>query len=108
MEYNVSSSYVFSDCRDGFNHFGKLIIDGEVAARSKCHYINRTWESYDGQTARKEACRNWMKAHEESVKNVIKERLGLKRATPKVKQLTIEELTRDTKFQAVKQHYSNL
>ena len=108
MEYNVSSSYVFSDCRDGFNHFGKLIIDGEVAARSKCHYINRTWESYDGQTARKEGWRNWKKAHEESVKNAIKERLGLKRATPKVKQLTIEELTRDTKFQAVKQHYSNL
>ena len=49
-----------------------------------------------------------MKAHEESVKNAIKERLGLKRATPQVKQLTIEELTRDTKFQAVKQHYSNL
>ena len=49
-----------------------------------------------------------MKAHEESVRNAIKERLGLKRATAKVKQLTIEELTRDAEFQAVKQHYSSL
>ena len=108
MQCNVSSSYVFGDCRDGFNHFGKLLINGEKVAESKCHYINRTWESYDGQTSRKEACRNWMKAHEESVKNAIKERLGLKRATAKVKQLAIEELTRDAEFQAVKQHYSSL
>ena len=108
MQYNVSSSYVFGDCRDGFNHFGKLLINGEKVAESKCHYINRTWEAYDGQSARKYACRNWMKTHEESVKEAIKKRIGLKRTTPKVKELLVEELAKDSKYQAVKTHYDSL
>lgn len=108
MKYNVSSSYEFGDCRDGFNHFGKLFINGKKVAESKCHYINRTWEVYNGQSARKYACWKWMKAHEESVKNTIKERLGLKRATQKVKQLLPEELVKDAKYQAVKTHYHSL
>lgn len=108
MQYNVSSSYVFGNCRDGFNHFGKLFINGEIVAESKCHYINRTWEVYSGQSARKCACWNWMQSHEESVKDAIKERLGLKRATPKVKQLLAEELAKDAKYQAVKTHYDSL
>ena len=108
MQYNVSSSYVFSNCRDGFNHFGKLLINGEIVAESKCHYINRTWEVYNGQSARKSACWNWMQSHEESVKEAIKKRMGLKRTTPKVKELLVEELAKDAKYQAVKTHYDSL
>lgn len=108
MQYNVSSSYVFGNCRDGFNHFGKLFINDELVAESKCHYINRTWEVYCGQSARKSACFNWMQSYEESVKRAIKERLGLKRATQKVKQLLVEELAKDAKYQAVKTHYDSL
>lgn len=104
----VTSSYTFGDCRSGFNHFGELCIDGKVVARSKCHYINRTWEVYNGQTARKVACHNWMECHKEVVKNNLKERLGLKRVTPKVKVLLEEELTKDAEYMAVKAHYENL
>lgn len=108
MQYNVSSSYVFGNCRYGFNHFGKLLINGEIVAESKCHYINRTWEVYNGQSARKSACWNWMQSHEESVKEAIKKRIGLKRTTPKVKELLVEELAKDAKYQAVKTHYDSL
>lgn len=108
MQYNVSSSYVFGNCRYGFNHFGKLLINGEIVAESKCHYINRTWEVYNGQSARKSACWNWMQSHEESVKEAIKKRMGLKRTTPKVKELLVEELAKDVKYQAVKTHYDSL
>lgn len=108
MQYNVSSSYVFGNCCDGFNHFGKLLINGEIVAESKCHYINRTWEVYNGQSARKSACWNWMQSHEESVKEAIKKRIGLKRTTPKVKELLVEELAKDVKYQAVKTHYDSL
>lgn len=108
MQYNVSSSYVFGNCRHGFNHFGKLLINGEIVAESKCHYINRTWEVYNGQSARKSACWNWMQSHEESVKEAIKKRIGLKRTTPKVKELLVEELAKDAKYQAVKTHYDSL
>ena len=108
MQYNVSSSYVFCNCRHVFNHFGKLLINGEIVAESKCHYINRTWEVYNGQSARKSACWNWMQSHEESVKEAIKKRIGLKRTTPKVKELLVEELAKDAKYQAVKTHYDSL
>lgn len=108
MQYYVSSSYVFGNCRDGFNHFGKLFINDKLVAESKCHYINRTWEVYCGQSARKSACLIWMQSYEESVKRAIKERLGLKRATTKVKQLLVEELAKDAKYQAVKTHYDSL
>lgn len=108
MQYNVSSSYVFGNCRHGFNHFGKLLINGEIVAESKCHYINRTWEVYNGQSARKSACWNWMQSHEESIKEAIKKRIGLKRTTPKVKELLVEELAKDVKYQAVKTHYDSL
>ena len=108
MQYNVSSSYVFGNCRHGFNHFGKLLINGEIVAESKCHYINRTWEVYNGQSVRKSACWNWMQSHEESVKEAIKKRIGLKRTTPKVKELLVEELAKDAKYQAVKTHYDSL
>ena len=108
MQYNVYSSYVFSKCRDGFNHFGKLFINDELVAESKCHYINRTWEVYCGQSARESACLIWMQSYKESVRRAIKERLGIKRSTPKVKQLLIEELAKDAKYQAVKTHYDSL
>ena len=108
MQYNVSSSYVFGNCRDGFNHFGQLFINGKIVAESKCHYINRTWEVYSGQSARKLACWNWMQLHEDIVKETIKKSLGLKRATPKVKQILAKELAKDAKYKAVKTHYDSL
>lgn len=104
----VSSRYVFGDCRNGFNHFGKLFINGLLVAESKCHYINRNWEEYNGQTARKYACYNWMLSRKESIKDAIKERLGLKRTTPKVKALLEEELNKDAEFKAVKKHCEEL
>jgi len=40
----------YGNCRDGFNHFADLEINGVPVASAKVHYINRTWESYDYQT----------------------------------------------------------
>lgn len=108
MTFEVSSRYQFGDCRDGFNHFGYLYIDGVMVSQSKCHYINRTWEVYAGQSARRAAAYNWMQSHEEDVKEAVKERMGLKRATPRVKEAVAAELRKDAKYQAVKSHYESL
>jgi len=41
--------------RDGFNHFATLYINGVEDVATKVHYINRTWESYDYQSAIRQA-----------------------------------------------------
>jgi hypothetical protein len=37
----------FKKARDGFNHEAILLRDGREIDRTKIHYINRTWESYE-------------------------------------------------------------
>jgi len=41
----------YGDSRDGFNHFATLYINGVEVEQVKVHYINRTWESYEFQSA---------------------------------------------------------
>lgn len=108
MEIEVRSFYEYGNCRDGFNHFGYLLINGELACKSKCHYINRTWESYDGQSVRKLACHNWMEARKSNILEGVKYELGLKRATKKAREIAAQRVAEDGVLAAVKLHYDRL
>lgn len=44
----ITTAYYFQNCRCGFNHVAVLMFNGEVINTNKVHYINRTWESYNG------------------------------------------------------------
>lgn len=108
MEYNVSTTFSYGSSRYGFNHFADLKINGEVVESYKIHYINRTWESYCGRSVRRGVCYQWLEGYENATKDEIKARLGVSRATPKVKALVAEELANDPKYMAVKAHYESL
>jgi hypothetical protein len=41
----------YGDARDGFNHFAEVYKDGNLVGSAKVHYINRTWESYNYESA---------------------------------------------------------
>ena len=105
---NATSTYNYSSSRYGFNHTGILYLNGEEVQRATIHYTNRTWECYCGQTARKSACADWLKEYEDATKDEVKARLGVSRATKKVKDIVATELANDAKYNAVKAHYESL
>lgn len=39
--------------RSGFTHVSKLYRNNALVCKAKCHYINRTWESYPFQSSMK-------------------------------------------------------
>lgn len=108
MEYQVSTSYEFQNCRDGFNHIATLWINDIYAAKTKVHYINRTWEAYNGQTAMKNVCKGWMDITRDEMKEALKVKLGVKRATKKVLEQLEVEIANNEKYQVVKRHYESL
>lgn len=55
----------YKDTRDGFNHFVRLYMNGDLIAEEKRHYINRTWETYRYQSAMIGAINNAL-AHEKA------------------------------------------
>lgn len=67
----------FNSTRSGFSHTSILYHNGERLASAKCHYLNRTWESYEYQTSMKDAVDN---AIENAVFNEKQSR-GIKRLT---------------------------
>lgn len=47
-----------ADARNGFNHFAET-ADGSYI-KVKCHYLNRTWESYTYQSVLHKLCEAWI------------------------------------------------
>jgi hypothetical protein len=45
----------YTESRSGFTHTSKLYYNSELVATAKCHYLNRTWESYPFQSSMKKA-----------------------------------------------------
>jgi hypothetical protein len=43
----------YKSTRSGFTHVSKLYRNNALVCVAKCHYINRTWESYNFQTSMK-------------------------------------------------------
>lgn len=80
----ITTTYYFQNCRDGFNHVGLLMNDGHVIATAKVHYINRTWENYNGQTARKKVCRKEINSMEKRAFEIAKEETNKQRRCPAV------------------------
>lgn len=69
----------FGKCRDGFNHFTEVFLNGNSVYETKCHYINRTWESYDYQTVMMNAVRGLRSNEEVAVLYREGEKTGRKR-----------------------------
>lgn len=54
----VSLTAYYMNCRDGFNHLADMWVNYKpVVQNQKIHYINRTWERYDGQSVMMSAVR---------------------------------------------------
>lgn len=43
--------------RNGFRHLATLLVDGIESTKSKCTYLNRTWERYEFQSVLSEVIR---------------------------------------------------
>lgn len=104
----ITTSYYFQNCRDGFNHIGVLYHNGEEVHRTKVHYINRTWESYTGQTAMRCACRECMAYLESLIKERAKAHTGHKRMCKEARQEYAVLLANSPFYQEVKKHYETL
>ena len=104
----ITTSYFYQNARDGFNHIGLLMDDGQVILTVKIHYINHTWESYNGQTARKAVCRKYMQAADRRAIESAKKALGYSRATAKVKAEAARYLEIWPTYQEVKKELATL
>lgn len=69
----------FVGTRNGFKHISTLYIDGREVATATCHYINRTWESYEFQLVMKCATTNAMEQIENEELISYKAEHGYKR-----------------------------
>lgn len=45
----------YTESRSGFTHTSKLYYNSELVVTAKCHYLNRTWESYPFQSVMQKA-----------------------------------------------------
>lgn len=48
----------FTSSRSGFSQTSTLYHNGQRLATAKCHYLNKTWESYTYQKSMKDAVDN--------------------------------------------------
>lgn len=103
-----STIYYFQKCRDGFNHVGILICDGVTVRTAKVHYINRTWESYDGQTARQKVTKEEINVFEDWAKSLAKRETGKNWRSQDTKKAYQNILAGSSKYQELKKHYESL
>ena len=103
----ITSTYFFQNCRDGFNHVAILMLDGKVINKKSTHYINRTWESYNGQTARRRACECEIKRLESWAVSLAKQETGRRRVCAEVNELA-QKFLAGTYYQDLKNHYDSL
>lgn len=104
----ITTTYYYQDCRDGFNHIGILMNDGEVIQTAKVHYINRTWESYTGRTAMRCACRECMAYLESLIKERAKEHTGHKRMCKEAQREYDVLIAGNSLYQEIRKHYEAL
>lgn len=57
VEFDVVVEYVKT--RNGFNHVATMYKNGVMEMSVKQCYINRTWESFDGESAIKKIIKKW-------------------------------------------------
>lgn len=104
----ITTTYYYQKARDGFNHIGLLMYGGQVILTVKIHYINRTWESYSGQEARRRVCAEYMQAAERRAIESTKRAFGYSRATAKVKAAAARYVETWPTYQEVKKHLQTL
>lgn len=96
----------FKSTRSGFNHDCTMFVNGRWEVETSCHYINRTWESYNYQTVMLRAVGIMMEEREEFLKNRFKNENGYKQLTAKRKEEFQKILDADEKmmeYKAVKE-----
>jgi len=96
----------FKDTRSGFNHTCKLFVNDRFETSATCHYINRTWESYNYQSVMLRAVGILMEQHENFLKEIFKSENGYEKMTAKRKEEFNRHLAVDNmmmEYQAVKE-----
>lgn len=91
----------YGNCRDGFNHFTAVYIDGTFRFESKCHYINRTWEAYEYQSVMEQAVRDLIAGEKYNVLAAETERTGRKRFKQEQKDLLYSKSERIAEYHLV-------
>jgi hypothetical protein len=104
----ITTAYYFQNCRCGFNHVAILMFNGEVINTNKVHYINRTWESYNGQTARRSVCSKEIKDLEIWAVRLAKQQTGKKRICADVEKVKNQILTGHKYYNDLLNHYNSL
>lgn len=103
----ITTTYFFQNCRDGFNHVALLMNNGTVINKKSTHYINRTWESYNGQTARRRVCEAEIKDLELWAVRLAKQETGRRRVCAEVNKVAAKYLA-GTYYNELKAHYNSL
>ena len=88
VKFNENGNDIMFVCdsrntRHGFAHDATMFINDCDYATAHCYYLNRTWESWNYQSACLSACRDALERHENVVKSYYKASNGIKRMTAK-------------------------
>ena len=75
----------FGNTRNGFKHECRLFVNDSFETSATCHYLNRTWESYNYQSVMLRAICILMEQHEEFLKHIFKSENGYEKMTAKRK-----------------------
>lgn len=101
-----------SDCRDGYNQFGRLVIysNGHSVAHyeAKNHIVNRSWEAYDHQNVYMNCLSQLKDFRVNLLKDLILKGAGKQRMTKALKPALEEAVMNDEICQMCDKVYDEL
>ncbi len=77
--------------RNGFKHVSTLFVDGAEVLTETAHYINRTWESYQFQTAMRAVVYTLLEELKSTLIATYKEEHGVTRVSANLRKQIFEE-----------------
>ena len=92
-EFRIQNFY--DENRSGFNHTSVVFMDGLKLSEARCHYINRTWESYSYQSSAMQAVQNEIDYHTATAKRIFKLNNHLSRMTKRASEIFEAELKKN-------------
>ena len=98
----------FRNTRNGFAHDAHMFINGLELSDATCHYLNRTWESWNYQSVCLECCSNRIKFLEGRLKDDYKRNRGISRMTAKHTEALSEIIKTDKDIALLKAIKKNL
>lgn len=98
----------WQNSRNGFNHISTLFKNGYELATHKVHYINRTWERYQFQTAMKGAVEDTLDEYYKRCECMYKELNDISRITKAHRDKIDENYNAQPTIQELKKLYENI